>query len=125
MDEVIKKGEAGGPEGGRRATGATPARATYRPGSLPNFVLQVGQQNTWICPAYVLLHGALLSRVMPQTGSLAISSASFQPATGGFRHRLGTGGGGSSRVAPPNLVPVSYTHLRAHETVLDLVCRLL
>ena len=22
-------------------------------------------------------------------------------------------------------VPVSYTHLRAHETVLDLVCRLL
>ena len=25
----------------------------------------------------------------------------------------------------PGLVPVSYTHLRAHETVLDLVCRLL
>src|SRR5665811_2510127 len=24
-----------------------------------------------------------------------------------------------------NLKPVSYTHLRAHETVLDLVCRLL
>ena len=24
-----------------------------------------------------------------------------------------------------NLAPVSYTHLRAHETVLDLVCRLL
>ena len=24
-----------------------------------------------------------------------------------------------------NLNPVSYTHLRAHETVLDLVCRLL
>src|SRR5665811_962051 len=24
-----------------------------------------------------------------------------------------------------NLYPVSYTHLRAHETVLDLVCRLL
>ncbi|WDT36842.1 hypothetical protein PVA38_11560 [Streptococcus pneumoniae D39] len=23
------------------------------------------------------------------------------------------------------VVPVSYTHLRAHETVLDLVCRLL
>ena len=26
---------------------------------------------------------------------------------------------------PAGLVPVSYTHLRAHETVLDLVCRLL
>ena len=25
----------------------------------------------------------------------------------------------------PGLGPVSYTHLRAHETVLDLVCRLL
>src|SRR5450756_1902255 len=25
----------------------------------------------------------------------------------------------------PNLVPVSYTHLRAHETRHDLVCRLL
>ena len=24
-----------------------------------------------------------------------------------------------------NSIPVSYTHLRAHETVLDLVCRLL
>ena len=24
-----------------------------------------------------------------------------------------------------NMSPVSYTHLRAHETVLDLVCRLL
>ena len=29
-------------------------------------------------------------------------------------------------VAEPHVVePVSYTHLRAHETVLDLVCRLL
>src|SRR5664280_2113628 len=26
---------------------------------------------------------------------------------------------------PPGWNPVSYTHLRAHETVLDLVCRLL
>ncbi len=25
----------------------------------------------------------------------------------------------------PNIQTVSYTHLRAHETVLDLVCRLL
>ena len=24
-----------------------------------------------------------------------------------------------------SVIPVSYTHLRAHETVLDLVCRLL
>ena len=29
------------------------------------------------------------------------------------------------RAAVAPKVPVSYTHLRAHETVLDLVCRLL
>src|SRR5665811_2153432 len=30
-----------------------------------------------------------------------------------------------ARYATPEQIPVSYTHLRAHETVLDLVCRLL
>ena len=30
-----------------------------------------------------------------------------------------------SRAALAGVAPVSYTHLRAHETVLDLVCRLL
>ena len=34
--------------------------------------------------------------------------------------------GWGARDASPLLIePVSYTHLRAHETVLDLVCRLL
>ena len=28
-------------------------------------------------------------------------------------------------IAGRGIAPVSYTHLRAHETVLDLVCRLL
>ena len=32
---------------------------------------------------------------------------------------------GSEALDVPGLDPVSYTHLRAHETVLDLVCRLL
>ena len=31
----------------------------------------------------------------------------------------------AERLCPPSTVTVSYTHLRAHETVLDLVCRLL
>ena len=31
----------------------------------------------------------------------------------------------SENLIPVTLEPVSYTHLRAHETVLDLVCRLL
>ena len=30
-----------------------------------------------------------------------------------------------ARLADQGVEPVSYTHLRAHETVLDLVCRLL
>ena len=30
-----------------------------------------------------------------------------------------------SEKKPPSSLPVSYTHLRAHETVLDVVCRLL
>ena len=36
----------------------------------------------------------------------------------------GRGGRGAAR-PPDGPAPVSYTHLRAHETVLDLVCRLL
>ena len=31
----------------------------------------------------------------------------------------------SGEASAAAVVPVSYTHLRAHETVLDLVCRLL
>ena len=31
----------------------------------------------------------------------------------------------SARLLAEKIIPVSYTHLRAHETVLDLVCRLL
>src|SRR5450759_5613906 len=30
-----------------------------------------------------------------------------------------------TEITPPSLLPVSYTHLRAHETRHDLVCRLL
>ena len=36
-----------------------------------------------------------------------------------------TGGTGGEGRDERGLDPVSYTHLRAHETVLDLVCRLL
>src|SRR5665811_2617093 len=38
-----------------------------------------------------------------------------------LHHRHVTG----ARTEPAQDSPVSYTHLRAHETVLDLVCRLL
>src|SRR5665811_1630569 len=42
-------------------------------------------------------------------------------AAGHWQTILDAGG----RPLPPGCGPVSYTHLRAHETVLDLVCRLL
>ena len=35
------------------------------------------------------------------------------------------GAGTNARAVLATRLPVSYTHLRAHETVLDLVCRLL
>ena len=37
----------------------------------------------------------------------------------------GDGGDGAGNAARDGDAAVSYTHLRAHETVLDLVCRLL
>ncbi len=48
-------------------------------------------------------------------------------AVAGWRARpgLGPGDGDRLRAKPPGPGFSSYTHLRAHETVLDLVCRLL
>ncbi len=60
--------------------------------------------------------------------------AALRPASGGayLDGTLGAGGhaAGLLDAAAPDgrllgLDPVSYTHLRAHETVLDIVCRLL
>ena len=76
---------------------------------------------------------------------LGMSSRSFSPTQGTpstfsakrlttslpATTQVGIGCSGSRSVCSPvrkpfdRLRPVSYTHLRAHETVLDLVCRLL
>ena len=40
-----------------------------------------------------------------------------------LRYQMAAGAG--TGLAAWRAAPVSYTHLRAHETVLDLVCRLL
>src|SRR5450756_2922791 len=44
-----------------------------------------------------------------------------------FERNLHVGGGmwGGGMLFPRIIIPVSYTHLRAHETRHDLVCRLL
>ena len=44
---------------------------------------------------------------------------------GGHVRRAGEAGPAAAVGGQEVLYPVSYTHLRAHETVLDLVCRLL
>ena len=49
-----------------------------------------------------------------------------QPLTRILKITLETGDGGTAAFSSARgLCAVSYTHLRAHETVLDLVCRLL
>eukprot|EP00657_Telonema_sp_P-1_P000774 TRINITY_DN1150_c0_g1_i1.p1 TRINITY_DN1150_c0_g1~~TRINITY_DN1150_c0_g1_i1.p1 ORF type:complete len:128 (-),score=33.39 TRINITY_DN1150_c0_g1_i1:18-401(-) len=62
---------------------------------------------------------------VPQSGPYADEGAdelrAYQLAV---KHLNGEGDGGMLNTIKP-LEPVSYTHLRAHETVLDLVCRLL
>src|SRR5665811_2559478 len=56
-------------------------------------------------------------RTISESG--AIPSHSREDCRSGALDREGDG------LAMSDLTPVSYTHLRAHETVLDLVCRLL
>ena len=60
---------------------------------------------------------------------MCIRDSYHAEATQGFRGlgRRGVDADGGFRfeTIKPGRVPVSYTHLRAHETVLDLVCRLL
>ena len=48
----------------------------------------------------------------------------LRPGLGGA-HLRAVAGRGLAVVGLQRAAPVSYTHLRAHETVLDIVCRLL
>ena len=65
--------------------------------------------------------------------SSAASDVYKRQGSGGLRWRrrgaglavAGRGDGGRAGDPGGGAAPVSYTHLRAHETVLDLVCRLL
>ena len=53
----------------------------------------------------------------PSTGST--------PPAGSSSIQASAGTAGFTMTVSKDMIPVSYTHLRAHETVLDLVCRLL
>ena len=59
---------------------------------------------------------------------LAVDEVSFEVQPGTIFGMLGPNGAGKTstiRIITTITGPVSYTHLRAHETVLDIVCRLL
>ena len=47
------------------------------------------------------------------------------PAKSQLVHEVDALGGIIGKLADETAIPVSYTHLRAHETIADLVCRLL
>src|SRR5664280_3749433 len=90
-----------------------------------------GAPEAWKQPGQKRLNWLVRRSSIPP-GPTPGSDSIFKPAFG-FTVRLSR----AARVAYPNLfsvhvgsspnciMPVSYTHLRAHETVLDLVCRLL
>ncbi len=83
--------------------------ATQRP-YISLLILQqhgVDASNARSCNGYLILYAAM-SRHIPQLFDVCIT-------------RLD----GTKRYVEPGEEPVSYTHLRAHETREDLVCRLL
>src|SRR5450759_3498500 len=77
------------------------------------------------------LSARMLSEVGPTAGLLVITVRSFTPRSAiASRQSVGHACGGpklcTNSVAPSRTsATVSYTHLRAHETRHDLVCRLL
>src|SRR5665811_1321522 len=80
------------------------------------------------------MHGyELRKRLNLLLGSFrALSYGSLYPCLKGLAERRLIVGADGSQTPPPHAlsgkrarIAVSYTHLRAHETVLDLVCRLL
>ena len=84
-----------------------------------------------LAPAF-LIAGVMLWRRMPWGSVLAVavnaSGAAYLAvlwAVGGFQADAGIAGTSWLSPVAVGSTPVSYTHLRAHETVLDLVCRLL
>ena len=61
-------------------------------------------------------------KVVPHYNVMGVAKAALEASTRYLAADLGPEG---IRVNAISAGPVSYTHLRAHETVLDLVCRLL
>ena len=79
---------------------------------------------------YINSPGGSISAGLAIYDTIQLVSAPVSTIAVGMTASMGTillccGTRGRRYALPNSTVPVSYTHLRAHETVLDLVCRLL
>ena len=82
----------------------------------------------WICKRQSIVYSfqtnTRISNNRKNTKRLFATTTAISSSSSGSRRRDGWGLSNKQKEAL-ELIPVSYTHLRAHETVLDLVCRLL
>ena len=65
------------------------------------------------------------ARIVKRSPRLGYYKGGFQAFVDALVNRVTAQGADIHLNARVTKVPVSYTHLRAHETLLDLVCRLL
>src|SRR5450756_145668 len=104
------------------------ARQADRPGAILMAVVTSRARSTLVTDARRdPADGALTpARVLARRVSAATAGAARR-VCGPCRCRRSTTGWNLRRRCPPDAIasPVSYTHLRAHETRHDLVCRLL
>src|SRR5664280_152414 len=75
----------------------------------------------WVAPAPVPQSSRSRAAVKPRGPEFMVATSTHRTGLGRCRIQVAHDGRRARRTARS----VSYTHLRAHETVLDLVCRLL
>src|SRR5665811_2506989 len=84
------------------------------------------------CPRERVIDGAVPAGISPMTGRMTGLSGEAPVRSNAITAnpsileltKIGKSRGDAMSSAKTRLSAVSYTHLRAHETVLDLVCRL-
>src|SRR5664280_915125 len=119
----------------------TPTSGPNTPANIPPGIIRGSNTRSASGPAANIAMGtdicAIIMRVpktLPCTscGTFVCQMASLQPLRNGIMsdpRNPETSQMGNVRPNPMSMMPkmetVSYTHLRAHETVLDIVCRLL
>src|SRR5664280_3463223 len=116
---------------GTSSASPTPLSRTVRPGAALSTPADARDPGASRRPPHGRAEGpSTSSDLVPKRGcgtpSMARVDALRMPCRGvlgGCRH-VGDAARSGCRRGPVGVGPVSYTHLRAHETVLDLVCRL-